>query len=164
MRRVLAMFDKDGNGGISPADFKAFVQDPGSYDPELEGPLSEFLQIVAAEMKLGSQSAAVFQDGSVRFVSDSISTAVFTPAGLCHLVQLSVADQKVADALCNILAQAEDAHSKGNSRRRDRLMEDFKTKVIEEINRSVTRKNALTIITMTDVTIVQFQHSSSGGR
>jgi prepilin-type N-terminal cleavage/methylation domain-containing protein len=148
-RSVLGMFDRNNDQQVSAAEFRDFVLNPpsSSFDPELAAKLGEFLDIVNREMKLEGQSGRVWQTTDFlpsRLVIGETGTPVSID-GLCFLTNLYVTDETAADALCKKLRRAEAAIARGDVRARDRFFAEYNAGVAQEINRSLTRKNANTL-------------------
>lgn len=143
---VLRKFDANGNGNITAAEFKSFVQDPGEFDPELQAPLESFLQTVWSELKLDSQSSAVFGDGSVRFISDGIPAApgdhIFSYDGQCRATRHLVTEQLSAERLCRKLDQAEFAEGRGDTQTKLRYLGEYESMLESLIHEKFTRVDA----------------------
>jgi prepilin-type N-terminal cleavage/methylation domain-containing protein/prepilin-type processing-associated H-X9-DG protein len=112
---VLRNVDSDQNQVISLAEFKSFVNDPGDVDPELAGPLQSFLQTVKNELKLDSQSAAIFSESNiVQIAPPAPDDQILSYRGLCRATKLVVADQGLAGQLCGFLDEAASAEGRGD--------------------------------------------------
>lgn len=113
---VIRNIDWNKNQEISLAEFKSFVNDPGEVDPELAGPLKSFLQTVKNELKLDSQSAAIFSESNiVRPDTPAPDDQILSYKGLCRATKLVVTDQGQAVQLCSFLDQAALAGDHGNT-------------------------------------------------
>ena len=143
-RGALGKFDSDGNGQVSAREFQAFVMSggPESLDPELRGPLANFLHTVREEMELDSQGGEIFNTGGVLTIGSSTLGDPFAYDGLCRLTKLTVTDGQAADWQCNRLRQAADAEARGDILARNKLLADFQKALLAEVHRSVTRKDA----------------------
>lgn len=113
---VIRNVDRNQNQAISLAEFKSFVNDPGDVDPELAGPLQSFLQTVKNELKLDSQSAAIFSESnSVQIAQPVPDDQILSYRGLCRATKRVVTDQGSAALLCGFLDQAALADAYGNT-------------------------------------------------
>ena len=150
--QVLALLDKDHNGRISLLEHYdypgAFAQRFDGVDEELEVPLRAFLNNVSQRMKLDVLSAEAARKvevgvGSLRSM-DSGKTWISLDQ-MCRLTQLYVTDEKVANQLCQNLKAAEAAIERGDRRARDKFFSAYRAGLEEEVNRTLTRKNATTL-------------------
>lgn len=118
---VIARFDRNGDQGVSLAEFRDFVENPDGFDPDLAGPLEAFLQYVKAELKLDTQRGIFDGTSNTLLVGEVIprSSQIFTFDGLCKAINQAVTDSSVAENLCGLLDQAELAESQGNIRSKE---------------------------------------------
>lgn len=113
---VVRNIDWNQNQEISLAEFKSFVNDPGEVDPELAGPLQSFLQTVKNELKLDSQSVAIFSEANVVQIGQPApDDQILSYRGLCRATKLVVTDQQAAAQLCGFLDEAESAEDRGDT-------------------------------------------------
>ncbi len=145
LRSVLSMFDKNHDRQVSAAEFRDFVLNPPTsrFDPALAAKLEEFLDIVNREMNLESQGVEVWK--TTDFLATDPTWAPASIDGLCILTALYVADEQVANELCEKLRLAEAAIASGDAQARDRYFAEYQAGIAREINRSLTRKNANTL-------------------
>ena len=154
--QVLDIVDGDGDGNVSLLEV---VDWPGEYaqrfdgiDPAIEAPVRRFLTTVRQKMKIDTlneeMSNQVKVDIGVLRSTDSGQTW-FSLDGLCRLLELYVTDETVADDLCKRLQRAESANARGDLRARDRLLRGYFGELDTQVHRTLTRKNATTMIYLT---------------
>ena len=109
---VVRIVDWNKDQEISLAEFRSFVKDPGVEDPELAGPLHAFLQTVRDELKLDSQSSAIFSESKIVYIPEGTTDTpgpddkILSYGGLCRATRLVVTDKTAADHLCGLIDQA----------------------------------------------------------
>ena len=147
LRQVLGMFDRNADRQVSAAEFRDFVLNPPeNFDPVLAEKLGGFLEIVNQEMKVGSQSGGVWK--TTNFLTTDPAGPTYTRVsldGLRFLTGLYVTDEKVAEELNKKLRLADAAIARGDLRARDRFFIEYNDRVAQEVNRTLTRKNASTL-------------------
>lgn len=147
LRLVLGMFDRNSDQLVSAAEFRDFVLNPPeNFDPVLAEKLGEFLEIVNQEMKVESQSGGVWK--TTNFLTTDPSGPTYTRVsldGLRFLTGLYVTDEKVAEELRKKLRLAESAIARGDLQARDRFFREYNDRVAQEVNKTLTRKNANTL-------------------
>jgi prepilin-type N-terminal cleavage/methylation domain-containing protein len=147
LRQVLGMFDRNADRQVSAAEFRDFVLNPPeNFDPVLAEKLGGFLEIVKQEMKVESQSGGVWK--TTNFLTTDPSGPTYTRVsldGLRFLTGLYVTDEKVAEELSKKLRLAEAAIARGDLRARDRFFREYNDRVAQEVNKTLTRKNADTL-------------------
>ena len=153
LRQVLGMFDRNADRQVSAAEFRDFVLNPPEqFDPVLAEKLGQFLEIVKQEMKVGSQSGGVWK--TTNFLTTDPAGPTYTRVsidGLCFLTGLYVTDEKVADEMCKKLRLAEAAIVRGDLQARDRFFREYNERVAQEVNKTLTRKNANTLYNVLSV-------------
>ena len=109
---VVRILDWNKNQEVSLAEFRSYVDNPGDVDPELASPLRSFLQTVRDELKLDTQSSAIFSESNIVY-NPYITVDVPEPdnqilsyAGLCRATKLFVTDQDSAGQLCGLINEA----------------------------------------------------------
>lgn len=113
-------------------------------------PLDDFINSVNREMRLDSLSAE-----EKRAIGVSLSGLqgnpgeVFSFDALCRLTQLYVSDQGVASRLCAKLRAAKNADEQGQTENKVRLLEDYISDVEAQVHKRLTRRIAITLITIT---------------
>jgi type II secretory pathway pseudopilin PulG len=153
---VLDIVDGDGDGSVSLHE--AFDW-PGEYaqrfdgiDPAIEGPVRRFLTNVRQKMKVDDLSEEMSSQISVGvgiLRSTDGGQTWFSHDGLCSLLELYVTDGTVADELCKTLRRAEAAHARGDLRARDRFLGDYFGELEGQVHKTLTRRNATTLIYLT---------------
>ena len=156
LNQVLDIVDADGNGTVSL--FETFDW-PGEYaqrfdgiDPAIEGPVRRFMTSVRERMKIDTvneeMSRQVGVDVAVLRSSDG-GQALFSLDGLCGLIDRYVTDQEVANELCRLLRRGEAAAARGDLRARDRILGDYFELIEQQVHRTLTRRNATTLVWLT---------------
>jgi hypothetical protein len=115
---VIRNVDWDQDQEISLSEFRSFVNDPGEVDPELAGPLHSFLQTVKNELKLDSQSAAIFSNSNIVLIQTNVPAPddqIVSYRGLCRATKAVVMDEQAAAQLCGFLDQAALAEERGDT-------------------------------------------------
>jgi prepilin-type N-terminal cleavage/methylation domain-containing protein len=155
LRQVLEIVDGDGDRKVS---LREAIDWPGRYadrfdgiDPAIEKPVVEFLARVRREMRIDSlPEDARDQIGvGVGALRSSEAQTLFTLDGLCSLVRLSVTDERLGDELCRKLRKAEAADKRGDLRARDRILRDYFEELERQVHRTLTRRNATTLVWVT---------------
>jgi prepilin-type N-terminal cleavage/methylation domain-containing protein len=126
--------------------FRTFVDDPGDFDTELEGPLRSFLQTVKNELKLDSQSAEIFSDSNIvkvdRLAPPAPEDQVLSYAGLCRTTKQVVTDQGAAEQLCSLISQAELAEDHRDIEAKLMYLSEYQRRVDSLIGTAVTSAGA----------------------
>lgn len=154
--QVFALIDKNADGKFSL--FERFDY-PGAFadvfdgmDPALQEPLRAFLNKVSRELRLETLTAQSANDANVGtgiLRSMDGGKTWFTLEGLCNLTNLHVSDKKVAGDLCKSLTLADAAKQRGDLRTRDRLLAGFFAELESQVHRTITRRNATTMVFLT---------------
>jgi len=153
---VFTMFDGNGDGRVGVEEVQNFQRFDGVNQ---EGPLAEFLAFAGDEMKLNMLSPDLKTTIAVRLADLHGSPAgqIFSFDGLCNLTKqyLNHGDcredednDEVAHSLCAKLRRAEAAEACGNLEARQRWLEAYVHQVEAQINRSLTRRRATTLISL----------------
>ena len=154
--QVLDIVDGDGDGNVSLIEV---VDWPGEYaqrfdgiDPGIEGPVRRFLADVRQKMKiddLNDEMSNQVEVGIGVLRSSDSGRTWFSVDGLCRLLELYVTDETVADDLCKRLQRAESANARGDLRARDRILRGYFGELDAQVHRTITRRNATTMIYLT---------------
>ena len=157
LEEALEIVDGDGDGSVTP--FEAFDW-PGGYaqrfdeiDPAIEGPVQRFLTNVRQKMKIDTMSEEMSRQVMVEVAvlrSAQTEQTLFGLDQLCSLVELNVADGRVADELCQMLRLAEAANVRGDLQTRDTLLTAYFVELERQVHRTLTRKNATTLTFLTE--------------
>lgn len=156
LEQVLDIVDGDGDGAVS---LREAFDWPGRYaqrfdgiDPAIEEPVGRFLANVRQKMKVDDPSEEMSSQITVGIgvlrSTDSAQTW-FSRDGLCRLLELYVTDGTVANELCKTLRRAEGADLRGDLRARDRFLRNYFGELEGQVHKTVTRKNATTLISLT---------------
>jgi hypothetical protein len=153
---ALEILDGDGDGSLSLLE--AFDW-PGRYaqrfdgiDPAVEEPLLGFLAHARRRMEVDGLSEETTGQLEVAAVALRVPGPGLTPFrldGLCRLIRDFVTDRKVADGLCKRLRQAGAADHRDDSRARDRILKAYFSEVERQTHKTLTRKNAATMVWLT---------------
>jgi prepilin-type N-terminal cleavage/methylation domain-containing protein len=154
--QVTSILDGNNNGNVSlleALDWPGrYVQRFDGIDPAIEAPVLRFLANVRQQMKIDTMSEEVRRQVEVDaglLRSRAGGQTLFSLDGLCRLIDLYVTDQKAADELCKHLRRAEAADARGDLPARDRLLSDYFAELEEQVHKTLTRKNATTLVWLT---------------
>jgi hypothetical protein len=146
--------DGDGNGSLLEAfDWPGrYAQRFDGIDPAIEGAALGFLTHARQRMKTDGLSAETMRQSEVGL--DALRVAGFAPApfhldGLCRLMHGFVTEPKVADGFCRRLRHAEAAADRGDSRARDRILGAYFDELERQTQKTLTRRNAATMVWLT---------------
>lgn len=141
---VARVMQWDKGQEISSGRFRDYVNDPGDIDPELAAPLRSFLDTVSDELKLDSQSEAIFSYSTVVKLDEPVvaEDQVLSYEGVCRADRLMIGDPAIVQNLCGLLSQAKEAEERGDAAAKHTHIQGHHTLVFMLGGTAVTEANA----------------------
>ncbi len=151
-------FDFNNDGDVSISEIRNY--DDPNMDSALSNPIKEFIAFVASEMKWdaltdGTSNTILVGESEIEAARGE-EPPLFSFDGL-SILTITVFGQAGNDTLALVekLEAAEAAEAMGDLRGRDKAVKSYQKAVKAQINKTITRSNAKTLVTMADVLISQ---------
>lgn len=149
------VMDTDGDGRTTIDEIRNY--DDPNMDSALKGPLSEFIDYVAREMKWDSLSEQESQNTAAvtteleEFANAAHVPPLFSYDGLSVLTITAVTDGTSNTMMVGELQAAEAAQAAGDQKGKSRAIKNYQKQVKAQIGQTLTRANANTLITMSQM-------------
>jgi prepilin-type N-terminal cleavage/methylation domain-containing protein len=156
LEEALDIMDSDRDGNINLLETfdwpGEFAQRFDGIDPGIGAPVNRFLTSVRQRMKIDTMSEDTRRQvmvgvGFLRSVDGG--QTFFELDGLCDLLKSYASDEGVAEQLCQTLRDANAAKEQGDFRTRDSLLAAYFGELERQVNRTLTRQNATTMVFLT---------------
>jgi len=149
---IANVMDTDADGRTTIDEIRNY--DDPNMDSALKGPLSEFIDYVAREMKWDSLSEQESQNTAAvtteleEFANAAHVPPLFSYDGLSVLTITAITDGTSNTLLISELKAAEAADAAGDQKGKSKAIKNYQKQVKAQIGQTLTRTNAKTLITM----------------